>query len=104
MTVSGVTRKNDIRLVPTPKRRFLGSVDVPGERGLARVHVPFVHCLVVLFICERDVYACMGEDEDAEPGLSDEEIEKLQEIKERNKEVGANEYTMDTDEDRDDED
>lgn len=43
-------------------------------------------------------------DEDDEPGLTDEEIEKLQEIKDRNEEVGANEFTMDTDDDRDDED
>ena len=34
-------------------------------------------------------------------GLSEEDIEKLQEIKERNEEVGANEFTMDTDEDED---
>ena len=44
----------------------------------------------------------MGDDES---GLSDEDIEKLQEIKERNEEVGANEYTMETeDDDRDGED
>lgn len=32
-------------------------------------------------------------------GLSEEDIEKLLEIKERNEEVGANEYTMGPDED-----
>lgn len=45
----------------------------------------------------------MGDDES---GLTEEDIEKLQRIKEKNSEVGANEYTMgpDEDEDRDDED
>lgn len=43
-------------------------------------------------------------DEDDEPGLTDEEIEKLQEIKEKNEEVGANEFTMDTEDDDRDED
>lgn len=56
------------------------------------------------FITVRDVHACMTEEEDDEPGLSDEDIEKLQEIKERNSEVGANAFTMNTeDDDRDDE-
>lgn len=44
----------------------------------------------------------MDEDEDDESGLSDEEIEKLQEIKEKNEEVGANEFTMDVDEEDED--
>ncbi|MFD1527314.1 MULTISPECIES: hypothetical protein [Halobacteriales] len=43
----------------------------------------------------------MPDDEDEEPGLSEEDIEKLQEIKEKNSKVGANEYTMDVGEDED---
>ena len=36
--------------------------------------------------------------------LTDEEIDELERILERNREVGANEHTMETDGDRDEED
>ena len=41
----------------------------------------------------------MGDDE---LGLSDEDVEKLEKILEKNREVGANEYTMGPDKDDED--
>lgn len=54
--------------------------------------------LVVLFINESDVPPDIGDDE---PGLSDEDIERLKEIKEKNEEVGANQFTMDSGDEED---
>ena len=58
-------------------------------------------CLVVQLFKERDVRSSMAEDDQ---GLTDEDIERLHQILEKNREVGANEFTMGSDDDRDDDD
>ena len=46
----------------------------------------------------------MSDDDGHDLELTDDEIDELQKILERNREVGANEHTMETDDDRDGED